>query len=62
MKAKTGTSIGGRSRVSFACLVVATALVSAAPGTQAQESDAKAVLKAMSDYVSSQKTIELTFE
>ena len=29
---------------------------------QAQEGDAKAILKAMSDYVSSQQTIELTFD
>ncbi|MHB8788553.1 MAG: DUF2092 domain-containing protein [Desulfobulbaceae bacterium] len=39
------------------------ATITAAPAAaQAQESDAKAVLKAMSDYVSSQKTIELTFD
>jgi len=39
------------------------ATFTAAPAAaQAQESDAKAVLKAMSDYVSSQKTIELTFD
>lgn len=31
-------------------------------GAQAMERDAKAVLKAMSDYVSSQKNIELTFD
>ena len=35
---------------------------SAAPGVQAQASDAKSMLKAMSDYVGSQKTIELTFD
>jgi hypothetical protein len=29
---------------------------------QAQESDAKVILKAMADYVSSQKTIQLTFD
>ncbi len=33
-----------------------------APAVQAQARDAKAVLKAMSDYVGSQKTIELTFD
>lgn len=30
--------------------------------SEAQRSDAKSILKAMSDYVSSQKTIELTFD
>jgi len=48
------------------CAMLAAAFVAtftAAPAAaQAQESDAKAVLKAMSDYVSSQKTIELTFD
>jgi hypothetical protein len=39
-----------------------TALTAAPAKTQAQESDAKSVLKAMSDYVSSQKTIEFTFD
>jgi hypothetical protein len=43
-------------------LFVAIALVAAAPNVQAQESDAKSILKAMSDYVSSQKTIEFTFD
>ena len=41
-------------------LMVALALV--LPESQAQGSDAKAILKAMSDYVNSQKTIELTFD
>lgn len=43
-------------------MVVVTTLVLAAPGAQAQGKDAKAILKAMSDYVSSQKTIELSFD
>ncbi len=38
------------------------ALTAGPVGAQAQGSDAKSVLKAMSDYVSSQKTIELTFD
>ncbi|MEA3292337.1 MAG: DUF2092 domain-containing protein [Pseudomonadota bacterium] len=50
-----------RSRASFAGMALATALL-AAPGIQAQESDAKSILKAMSDYVGSQSTIELTFD
>jgi hypothetical protein len=43
-------------------LLVVAGLVSAGPDAQAQESDAKSILKVMSDYVSSQKTIELTFD
>jgi hypothetical protein len=63
MKANAGTSINVRSRVSLTCaLLLAVALVVAVPGVQAQGSDAKSILKAMSDYVSSQKAIELTFE
>ena len=38
------------------------ALVLAAPGALAQANDAKAMLKAMSDYVGRQQTIELTFD
>jgi len=42
---------------------VLTATLAAVPaGAQAQGSDAKSILKAMSGYVSSQKTIELTFD
>jgi len=51
------------NRLAAGCLVFTAALllinVSAA---QANEADAKAILKAMSDYVSSQKTIEFTFD
>jgi hypothetical protein len=43
----------------LASVFVAT-LTSAPARAQSQGSDAKAILKAMSDYVSSQKTIELT--
>ncbi len=45
-----------------AALLAATALLLLSPSAEAQGSDAKAVLKAMSDYVSGQKTIELTFD
>src|SRR5262245_53884644 len=50
--------------VLFATLasVLVAALTGAPARTQAQERDAKPILKAMSDYVSSQKTIELTFD
>ena len=45
----------------LASVLVAT--VTAAPaGADPQGSDAKSILKAMSDYVSSRKTIELTFD
>lgn len=43
------------------CAVLAAVLL-ASPGAGAQQSDAKAILKAMSDYLGSQKTIELTFD
>ena len=63
MKAKTGRRVHNRGREWFTCMLfLAAALVVVAPGAQAQGSDAKAILKAMSDYVSSQKTIELTFD
>jgi hypothetical protein len=50
--------------VLFAMLAsVLVATLAAVPArAQTQASDAKSVLKAMSDYVSSQKTIELTFD
>ena len=48
--------------VSLARMVLAALLIASGSGAQAQEGDAKAILKAMSDYVSSQKTIELTFD
>jgi len=42
---------------------VLAATLSAVPaGAQTQGSEAKSILKAMSAYVSSQKTIELTFD
>lgn len=57
-----GEHPGRRSRVAAGCLVFATALLTVGPAPQARESDAKSILKAMSDYVSSQQTIELTFD
>jgi len=41
---------------------LSAALLLAAPGAWAQAGDARAMLKAMSDYVGRQKTIELTFD
>src|SRR5438093_1567714 len=50
--------------VLFAMLasVLVAALMAAPAKTQEQGSEAKSVLKAMTDYVSSQKTIEFTFD
>lgn len=49
-------------RIAASGLVLATALFLAAPGLHAQEGDAKAILEAMSDYLSSQQTLELSFD
>jgi hypothetical protein len=63
MKTKIGIKINKQRLALFFCIFFVTAaLVSWVPCAQAQESDAKSFLKAMSDYVSSQKTIELTFD
>lgn len=52
-----------RSPVATAwCALLTAALVLAAPGALAQANNAKAVLKAMSDYVGRQQTIELSFD
>jgi len=53
---------GNRCRVPVASMVLAAMLFASASGVQAQAPDAKTVLKAMSDYVGSQKTIKLTFD
>lgn len=62
MKANTVMNTRRQNPVWFTCMVLATALLAVGPGAQAQANDAKSILKAMSDYVSSQKTIELTFD
>ena len=63
MNENTGTNIDKRRRMSFACVLLsAAALFVAEPVAQAQGGDARSVLKAMSDYVSRQRTIELTFD
>ncbi len=61
MNAGTSLARGKRGKLS-GMLVLGAALILAAPGAQAQASDAKVMLKAMSDYVGSQKNIELTFD
>ncbi len=51
--------------VSFTCAILSAALlVTASPSAdaQAKQGDAKSILKATADYVSSQRTIELTFD
>ena len=53
-------SRGGPSLASV--LLCAAALVAAGPTAQAQQDDARTILKAMSDYVSGQKTLEFTFD
>ncbi len=54
-----------KARTVFWAMLVSlsVAIISATPAiSKAQENDAMAILKAMSDYVSSQKTILLTFD
>jgi hypothetical protein len=56
-------NVNKRSRMmSVASMVLAMALFASGSEVQAQQNDAKSILKAMSDYVSSQQTIELTFD
>jgi hypothetical protein len=62
MKANNVTNGNNRRRAAGTAAVLAAALCWATPGAQARESDAKAILKAMSDYVGGQQTIELTFD
>ena len=63
MNMNAGTSVaGGRRGKLTGMLVLGAALMLAAAGAQAQAGDAKVMLKAMSDYVGRQKTIELRFD
>jgi hypothetical protein len=52
---------GRHSRRAASGLVLA-ALLASVPGVQAGPGDAKSILKAMSDYIGNQKTIELSFD
>jgi hypothetical protein len=62
-KMKIGMSINKHSRLLLTCMLFLSAAIALwVPFAQAQGSDAKSILKAMSDYVSSQKTIEITFD
>jgi hypothetical protein len=59
----SGTSVSARRQGALRGLwVMGAALLLAAPGAWAQAGDAKAMLKAMSDYVGRQQTIELSFD
>ena len=63
MKTKFGIDINKQIRLLLTCMLFLSAVIVLwVPCAQAQGSDAKSILKAMSDYVSSQKTIELTFD
>ena len=63
MRTQSILCFGGRNARQLATAVLAlTVLLFAAPCAQAADDDAKAILKAMSDYVASQTTISLTFD
>jgi hypothetical protein len=62
MRTSSGIRPSDRSRGWLARTLFTAAVLVSTPGAHAQATDAKAVLKSMSDYVSSQKTIELTFD
>ncbi|MGE5320383.1 MAG: DUF2092 domain-containing protein [Hyphomicrobiaceae bacterium] len=62
MKTNIEMSAKRRGRLSIAGLLAGMLLFAWGPVVQAQGNDAKAILKAMSDYVGSQKTIEVTFD
>jgi hypothetical protein len=63
MRAHYKLGFGGRNAGRLATLVFAlTVLLFAGPRAQAEDDDAKAILKAMSEYVASQTTISLTFD
>ncbi len=55
---------GNSSGATFICLLALSIAVTFATGVSAQENqgDAKAILKSMADYVSSQQNIEFTFD
>jgi hypothetical protein len=62
MKANNDFRTGAGYRKLFAAMVTAALFLASAPGLQADEKKAKSILKAMSDYLGSQQTIELTFD
>jgi hypothetical protein len=63
MNTNAETRVGSRRRGTLRkLLLLAAAFAVMAPGAWAQAKDAKAMLKAMSDYVGRQQTIEFTFD
>ena len=63
MKASYLGTIPNCLRLASRGLILAGALITASTGAQAEAGDdAKAILKAMSDFMGSQQTIELTFD
>ena len=62
MNATTRVNTSHRNRRPFTGVVIAALLLAAGPALRAEDNDAKAIIKAMSDSVSSQQTIELTFD
>ena len=62
MKTNAGINAGRWDRTSVIGMVLTVLLLASGPGVQAEENDAKSILKAMSDYMSSQQTIALTFD
>ena len=62
IESNIGIPAGRLGRIAAGCMILAATLVAVGPDVQAKEGDAKGILKAMSDYVSSQKTIEISFD
>lgn len=63
MSVHVGTNRHARGSPKLASLLLSAAsLVAAGSPAQAQQDDARTILKSMSDYVSGQKTIEFTFD
>jgi hypothetical protein len=56
------SSSRGLGRVTFALIVMLVLTVAFVPRAEAQDDGARKILKAMSDYVTSQKTLSLTFD
>jgi hypothetical protein len=62
MKTNSGMKASRRDSVLVTSMVFAVALVASGSGVHAQENDAKSILKAMSNYVNSQQTIEFSYD
>lgn len=62
MKANNVSNTGHRIWVSIAGIMLVTLLFTAVQPAQAQQSDARDILRSMSDYVANQQTIEFSFD